>query len=242
MCSKKLWLFVLILLAACKKPTENIKLVIDTDIIKYTAMISATDAQTGNPIGDNAQIAILGDHAAEIYELSGQKEIQLRGGMVTIGLHPDLVPAVAEPLTVNVEITAPGYDRETRAVVFKAEEKQQVVNIALSQTGAESPPVVFPPPPVYDRTVSLNFTGKCPERKDLEIRPSVYVYFKKTGSASPFQYLGYMNKGNIKTNFLALNESYSFQIVYGGNVYQTSQKIEQDSYNLTIDMQGACNF
>lgn len=233
-------LLVLCLLA-CKKPTENVKIVVDTDIIKYTAMINVTDAATGNPAPANASINISGAEAANIYEVSGKKDIHLTGGMVAIGLHPNLVPQTGKPIVITVAISAPGYNTATKQVNFAAETKQQVVNIPISQTGSTSPPVVVPPPPVY-QDVSLVFTGRCPSKPDIQIRPSVYVYFKKTGSTTAYQYLGYMDKGNITTKLLALNETYDFQIAYGGKNYNVSQKIEQTSYNLTIDMADACNF
>lgn len=239
----KLSVLALLLLtfSACKKPTEDIQLVIDTDIIKYTAMINVTDGTNGNAAPSNAVITILGANANDIYELSGEKDIHLNSGMVTIGLHPNVVPKASEPIMVTVEITASGYNKATREVVFTADQKQQVVNISLIRTGSTTPPVVIPPPPVYN-TVSLTFTGRCPSRTDIQVRPSVYVYFRKAGTSSAFQYLGYMDKGNISTNLLALNENYEFQIVYGGETYKVSQKIEQTNYNLTIDMPAACKF
>lgn len=226
---------------ACKKPTENIKVVVDTDIIKYTAMITVTDAQTGNAAPANATITVLGENAQHIYELSGKKDIKLVQGMVTIGLHPNIVPSAQSPIRTTVEIAASGYTTQRREIIFTAEKKQQLVPIGISRVGNTQPPIVVPPPPVYQE-VSLNFTGRCPNRADVEIRPSVYVSFRKSGSTAPFQYLGYMDKGHISTNLLALNESYDFQIVYGGESYQVSQRIEQSSYQLTIDMNEACNF
>lgn len=226
-------------LLACSNPTENIKLVIDTDIIKYTALIQVTDAQTGNQAPSNASIAILGNDAANIYEISGKKDIRLVQGMVTIGLHPNISPST--PITVTAEITAPGYVTQRKNITFNTSLKQQIVAIGISRVGNTTPPVVIPPPLTY-QDVSLNFTGRCPNRADVEIRPSVYVSFRKNGSAESFKYLGYMDKGNISTNLLALGETYDFQIVYGGEGYTVTQKIEQASYNLTIDMTAACNF
>jgi len=232
---------IMCMLSACKKPTENIKIVIDTDVIKYTAMINVTDGQNGNPAPANSTITISGNAASNIYELSGKKNIQLSAGMVTIGLHPSVVPAADQPISIIAEINAPGYNKESRQITFTAEKKQQVVNIQLTRTGSTAPPVVTPPPPVYNQ-VSLTFTGRCPNRKDVEIRPSVYVYFRAAGSNAAFQYLGYMDKGNISTNLLAQNASYDFQIVFGGETYRVNQKIDQTAYNLTIDMPAACNF
>jgi hypothetical protein len=232
---------IMITVVACTKPTENIKIVIDTDVIKYTALINVTDGQDGSPAPANASITISGAAAANIYELSGKKEIKLSSGIVTIGLHPSVVPTADAPISVTAEINAPGYNKESRQVIFKAENKQQVVNIQLTKIGSTTPPVVTPPPPVYNN-VALTFTGRCPNRTDLEIRPSVYVYFKKSGTNTAFQYLGYMDRGAISTNLLEQNGSYDFQIVYGGETYRVTQKIEQTNYNLTIDMPAACNF
>jgi len=226
---------------ACKKPTENIKIVVDTDIIKYTAMVNVTDAQTGAAAPANAVITILGNDAANIYEISGKKDIKLTQGRVTIGLHPNVAPTTANPISITVEITAPNYTKQSRTVTFTAEQRQQLVNIGISKVGNTQPPIVVPPPPVYQE-VSLNFTGRCPSRPDVEVRPSVYVSFKKSGTNNPYQHLGYMDKGNITTNLLALNETYDFQIIFGGEAYQVSQRIEQNAYNLTLDMPEACKF
>lgn len=238
---KTRWLLVMLTLAACKKPTENIKIVIDTDVIKYTALINVTDGQNGSPAPAATTIAITGTAANDIFELSGKKDIKLSSGIVTIGLRPTVAPTTNQPITVTAEINAPGYNRETRQVTFRAESKQQVINIQLTKTGSTAPPVVTPPPPVFNN-VSLTFTGRCPNRTDLEIRPSVYVYFKKSDSNAAFQYLGYMDKGNISTNLLEQGGTYDFQIVYGAETYKVSQKIDQTSYNLTLDMPAACNF
>ncbi|MDQ8006050.1 MAG: hypothetical protein REI64_14705 [Pedobacter sp.] len=226
---------------ACKKPTENIKIVVDTDIIKYTALVQVTDAQTGNAAPANATITVVGENAANIYEISGKKEISLVQGMVTIGLHPNLAPTAEVPINTTVEIAAPGYTTQRKNISFTAAQRQQIVPIGISRVGNTAPPIVVPPPPVY-QDVSLNFTGTCPNRPDIEIRPSVYVSFKKTGGTEPYRYLGYMDKGNISTNLLALGETYDFQIVYGGQSYIVAQKIDQSSYNLTLNMAEACNF
>ena len=236
-----LFMLVLLGLTACTKPTENIKIVLDTDIIKYTAMVNVTDGQTGNPAPSDAIITITGSNAADIYELSGKKEIRLAQGMVTIGLRPSLVPTADQPITITVEINAQGYIKTSKQVTFTATQKQQVIDLPLTKIGSTTPPVVQPPLPIFN-TVALVFIGTCPNRSDLQIRPSVYVYFRKTGSNAAFQYLGYMDKGSLSTNLLALNETYDFQISYGGENYRVSQKVEQSSYNLTISMPNACQF
>ena len=231
---------ILLSLLSCKSPTDNVKLVIGTDIIKYTAMLNVRDAHSGEPAPADATITILGSAAPNIYEMSGKKNILLAAGMVTIGLRPEIVPAADQPISVTVEITAPGYNKTTKEVTFTSTQKQQVIDINITKLGSGTPPVLPTPEPIYNE-VSINFTGTCPDRPEFQVKPSVYLYFRKLNSGTPFQYLGYMDKGNIRTKLLALNESYEFQIVYGGNVYKVSQKIEQPSYDLVIEMPGACD-
>lgn len=237
---KGIKVFCILIIAACKNPTEDLKVVIDTDIIKYTALIHVTDATNGGPAPANTSISITGPAASDIYEVSGKKEIRLNAGIVTIGLGPERVPEPDNPVNITVEINAPGYNKVVKPVSFTAMNEQQIVNIGLIKTGSTQPPVVLPPPTVYN-SVTLNFTGKCSGRSDMEIRPSIYVFFRKAGTNSVFQYLGYMNKGNITTKHLALGETYEFQIAFGGENYEVIQKIEMPNYTLTIDMGSACD-
>jgi hypothetical protein len=237
-----LLVMLVLLLSACKKPTENIALVVDTDILKYTALVYVTDGSNGGLAPSDAIISVTGDAAQHIYELSGKKALTLSAGLVTIGLDPNVIPAEGVPIRVTVEISAAGYKKEVRELTFEAGKKQQMLQIPLSKAGSTTPPVVLPPPAVYDNTVSLNFTGTCRDRKDLVIRPSVYVFFRENGSVNGFQYLGYMEKGNISTNLLLLGKTYDFQIVFGGEAYVVTQQIEQLSYHLSLDMPAACDF
>ncbi|RZK39539.1 MAG: hypothetical protein EOO90_18305 [Pedobacter sp.] len=232
--------FFIIAFSACKEPTENIKLVVDTDIIKYTAMVNVRDAYTGEAAPANATITVTGQAAPNVYELSGKKNIKLVAGKVTIGLHPDIAPTTAAPMTITVEIAAPGYVTQSKQITFTAGQRQQVAQIDIVKVGLPTPPVIPPPAPIYP-DLSIDFTGVCPDRTDFQVRPSVYLYFRKLNSGQRFEYLGYMDKGNIKTKFLQLGETYEFQIVYGGNEYKVSQKIEVSYYALTIQMPGACN-
>lgn len=235
--------FVILLLLsvlACKKPTENIKLVVDTDILKYTAFIRVTDAATGT-IPANAQITISGPAASNIYELSGKKNFNLVQGVVTIGLGPALTPTSTNPVSCTATITANGYTTATRTITFTADKSQQVVNIQIAKAGSTAPPVIIPAPPVFPTPVVLTFTGTCTNRRDFEIRPSVYIMYRETGSNLPYQYLGYMDKGVISTTALGQGKTYDFQTTFNGQDHEVTQKIEKPSYSLTLDMGNACN-
>jgi hypothetical protein len=59
----------------------------------------------------------------------------------------------------------------------------------MTKVGEPTPPLIPDPEPIYNE-VSMTFRGVCPDRTDFEVRPSVYIYFKITGAANAFQYLG----------------------------------------------------
>jgi hypothetical protein len=235
-------LFTLLLLSvfSCKKPTDNVKLVVDTDILKYTAFVRVTDAANGT-IPANAKITISGSAADNIYELSGKKSFNLVQGVVTIGLGPALTPTAANPVSCTATITAPGYNTTVRTITFMADKSQQVVNIQVAKVGSTTPPIVIPEPTVYPTAVALTFTGTCASRRDFEIRPSVYVLFRETGSTLPYQYLGYLDKGVLTTMVLGVGKTYDFQTTFNGEDHSVTQKIEKASYSLTINMGNACS-
>jgi hypothetical protein len=237
--NKGILALVVIMLFACKKPTENLKIVVDTNIIKFTRLIHVSDPATGlTP--PNLTMTVGGASAANIYELSGKKSFNISSGIITIGPGPGAVPTDTAPVTCTVTLSAPGYNTLTQTITFTTAKPQDVVDISLVKTGNTTPVTPLPPLPVYNPT-TLNFTGTCTSRQDIQIRPSVYVYFRETGSNAVYRYLGYMDRGMITTSLLALGKTYDFQIAFGGEVYSLSQKIEQASYDLTLNMGAACN-
>jgi hypothetical protein len=231
---------LLLLVSACKKPTENIKIVVDTNIIKYTVLIHVTDKSNPATPPKNATITITGADAANIYELSGKKQFKLAGGIITIGPGPAAVPTADKPESCIVEIKAPGYVTVSQPVTFTIDKKQQVINISMAKTGVSTNTPPASPPAVYD-PVSLRFIGTCSSRSDLEIRPSMYAFYRETGSGSGFQYLGYMDKGNIVVTALEKGKTYDFQLTYGGQNYVVSQQINEPAYDLKVNMGAACN-
>lgn len=239
---KKLLLVLLLLPLACKKPTENLKIVVDTNVIKYTALIHVTDASNANVVLKSGTLSVSGDNAGDIYEISGNKQFNITNGVITIGPGPAAVPVADNPETYTVQIKIAGYNTVSKSITFTADQHQQVVNVVLSKTGTvNSAPVTQKPLPVYD-AVSLNFTGTCSSRPDLVIRPSMYVFFRETGSGASFQYLGYLDSGNMTVTALEKGKTYDFQVTYDGQNYGTTQRINNASESLTINMGSAiCN-
>jgi hypothetical protein len=231
---------VLLLAFACKNPVEDVKIVVDTNIIKYSSLVHIID-DSGN-IPANITLTVTGAMADNVYEISGKKALTVKDGIISLGLHPSVNPTANNVVKFNVVINAPGYQQLTKEIQFVQDQFQQVVNLTLFKVGTPvvDKPVVTPVPTTTK--VALNFKGRCANNTNLEIRPSIYVFFKESGSSAPYQYLGYMDKGYIETFLLTTGKTYEFKITYSGENYTVTRKIEQTEYTEVINMSSSvCN-
>lgn len=232
---KKALFLLLLCPLACKKPTEDLKIVVDNNIIKYTALIHVTDALNPSASLKTGTLNITGDNAGDLYEISGKKQFNIVNGVITIGPGPNATPKDTTE-TYNIQINVPGYNSTSKKISFTNGQMQQVVNVSVTKVGSNS--TVTPPakPLRVNDPVILNFTGTCAKRTDLVIRPSMYVFFRESDSGAAFQLLGYMDKGVMTTTALETGKKYDFQVTYDGQVYGTSQLVAGTNENLTLAM------
>ncbi|EHQ25825.1 hypothetical protein [Mucilaginibacter paludis] len=237
-------LFATVLLASsCTSPTQDIKIVIDTNVIKYSSLIHITDAADPSVTPAGIVLTITGQDADKIYEISGKKNFTVSGGIITIGVAPSTTPTVDKPVKINVNITAPGYTPVTQAIEFNPGVMQQVNNINLLKIGSPpvvTPPVVTPPTPVVLTPITFNFIGICVNKSNFELRPSIYIFYRETGSATAFQYLGYMDKGQI-TASLVMGKKYDFEMTYASVNYIVTETIAQTAYTEKVTLGDICN-
>ncbi|MEO3404466.1 hypothetical protein AAFN85_11235 [Mucilaginibacter sp. CAU 1740] len=232
---KKALFLLLLCPLACKKPTEDLKIVVDNNIIKYTALIHVTDALNPSAALKNGTLTITGDNAGDLYEISGKKQFNIVNGVITIGPGPNAMPKDTSE-TYDVQVNVPGYNSLSKKITFTNGQMQQVVNVALTKVGNNSTGTQPGKPlPVNDQ-VTLNFTGTCAKRSDLVIRLSMYVFYRESDSGAAFQYLGYMDKGVITTTALETGKKYDFQVTYDGKAYNTSQLLAGTNESLSIAM------
>jgi hypothetical protein len=236
--------FVLLMLlvgASCTKPTQDIKVVVDTNVIKYSALVHVVDAANGSNPPANLSLTISGQDAASIYEISGKKNYTISSGNISLGPTPTLEPTADRPVKFNVVLSAPGYTTVTQAIQINAGQTQQVVNISMVPVNASTKAVAAPVATATATTpVTLNFVGTCANKANFELRPSIYIFYREHGSNTGYQYLGYMNKGVIVAD-LAMGKTYDFSLTYNGISYAVTQKIELTNYSETIDMGNVCN-
>jgi len=237
---------------ACKSPTNDVKVVVDMNIMKYSALMRISDTKGATP--QNVSLSISGTSANDIYEISGKKVFTVKDGVITLGLNPSVTPTNAD-VNYSVVISAPGYKTLTQPMSFKNGVNQQIIAVTLQKSTDDSAPIVATPVPVTPAPVStptspgapavtmvtLDFTGHCANRTNLQIRPSLYVFYRAKG-ATAYQYLGYMTDGHMETTALTVGNSYDFQITYAGENYNVSGVVDKTSYQETFSMGNSiCN-
>ncbi len=228
--------------AACNKLTEDLKLVVDTDVIKHTALIQVRDASNdGAPPPSTTKITISGADADNIYEVSGKKNIKLVAGIVTIGPGPADSVTASNPAECTVTVSAQGYETVSKQITFTAGVAQQIVDIQIQKSGQPAQPLPPIEPPTGNQQVQLNFTGTCSSNPDLRIRPSIYIFYRLNGSGKPYAYLGYMQNGSLSTTALTQGKNYDFQLTYDNTNYSKTQLIQGSAFSVTIDMGKACD-
>jgi len=236
---KTILLGVLLLsVAACQNPTTGVKVTIDMNILKYSVLVRTVDATT-QLVVPGTTMTITGTNASSIYEISGKQVFTVADGNITLGLDPKFNIAAGNA-TFNVVVTAPGYKTTTQAVTFTNGTLQQTINLTIAATTSTATGGTYTPPtPVKTAThFILDFNGHCASKPDLNVRPSLYLYFRDHNAtgANPYVQLGYMDGGHIETDYLAIGKTYDFQITYGGTSYLVTQEIDVPSYTLTFDM------
>lgn len=236
---------LLLSVAACKNPAEDVKVVVDMNIMKYSALLHIGDTNGATP--QNISVAIGGASANDIYEISGKKVFTVKDGVITLGLSPSVTPGTTADVSYTVVISAPGYKVLTQPMSFKNGVLQQIIPVTLQKLSDENPPVVSAPvvtpaPTPTSTKVTLDFTGFCANRTNLQIRPSLYVFYRLKGSGAAYVYLGYMTNGHLETNALTVGKNYDFQITYSGENYNVSGTVDKTSYQETFTMgSSVCN-
>jgi len=137
----------LFLLGSCNKnPLSGLSIVIDPQLMEYTAMVEILDAKDREALsvlGDNLQItfeSVPGSFpASEVLNSNGKnKDYDIIDGRMSIGLHPRVSIAPGEIKAVMMRITADGYQDKTTYLYFQQSLKSQ--NAFISMINLEAPP------------------------------------------------------------------------------------------------------
>jgi hypothetical protein len=127
------WIALIVIMffipTGCKKitdPLENLKLIIDYNLIKTTVDFHIKDAATGQYLGSEASnsalIIISGRDAQGIVDPIGAKlkdnSVKVNRGLASVGISPApaYVPSETKPVQFSIVVIAPGYLTSTKQI------------------------------------------------------------------------------------------------------------------------------
>lgn len=90
--------------------------------------------------------------------------------------------------------------------------------------------------------IKFRAVGYCSSKPNYEFRPSFRVEYKDSSSEykevrENYTFLGDVKDGEFQTELLELSKSYSFRVIYDGDVYEKENVlIDQREYDFTFDV------
>lgn len=151
--SNTIWVVIIALLlfipTSCKKitnPLENLKLIIDYNLIKTTVDFHIMDAATGQFLGaeasNNALIIISGRDAQGIVDPIGARlkdnSVKVNRGLASVGISPApaYTPSESKPVQFSIVVMSPGYLTTTRQISITKTGRHfvEVVLVRLNNT------------------------------------------------------------------------------------------------------------
>lgn len=119
-------------LSSCKKsPIDNVRIVIDPDIIKYSMLLDISDAADNKIKPADVSVSFSGQDAEYIYEAAGKKKFKVQQGLLNIGLGPERILTSGNPAKFTVTISANGYLPVSRDLEMTADRKLQIATVKL---------------------------------------------------------------------------------------------------------------
>jgi hypothetical protein len=123
------------LISSCKKPTEGVNTILNTNVFNATASFQFIDAKTGEQIGfDNVSeevtVQILGDDANKVVDNSGATKIKAAKGFLSVAVENDYTPSPSNPIEFRILANAKGYLTTSVNVSFTSDGQQNhIVNM-----------------------------------------------------------------------------------------------------------------
>lgn len=118
------------ILSRCKNPLDDVQLAVDTNVFQYTTLVEVKSS-AGTPIGSNATVTITGRDADKIYNLAGKKEFQVAGGLLGLGVSPNVTIADGTNLQFTVNVSAPGHLPIAIPVTIAKESKASIMDATM---------------------------------------------------------------------------------------------------------------
>lgn len=134
-------LMVALFVTNCKKPTDGVKLILNTNLIRTAIGLSIIDANTGEPVGysdgTTVNISIEGPDKGAIIDAMGTSEFKTQKGFSNLAIDPDFTPTSAKPIKFVIVASASGYLTTSLPVTIA---KDGGYNYTISMIKISAPP------------------------------------------------------------------------------------------------------
>lgn len=118
-----------LLTLSCNKAKENIDIQINADIIHYSVLLEVSEPSGTTPVG--LSMSVTGSDAGAIYDIVGNRNLQLSNGLITLGVSPKNEPTGGNPVNFSVKISGPGYASVTVPVIIDKGQFNQVKTVRI---------------------------------------------------------------------------------------------------------------
>jgi hypothetical protein len=108
---------------ACKRPTDDLDLIVNTDIYKAPVLLRFVNAKsTATKQPGDFNVSITGKNANLVNTGDGGKDFKAVSGFVTLALDPSANPTPEHPVSFMVSADVPGFKRAHQLVTITGEE------------------------------------------------------------------------------------------------------------------------
>src|SRR5690554_3294845 len=141
-------------LSQCQDPLEGIEIKVGTNVLDYTLNLQINDGN-GNAVS-GLNVEITGQDAASIYNLAGEKNFTISGGILGLGVHPKAEPLSGKPVMFSVVLSGADYITQVVPVSISEGEFQSVktVSIAKKEATPEGVSIISPTVGVENGAIS----------------------------------------------------------------------------------------
>jgi hypothetical protein len=141
---------------SCDKVTQDLDLIVNADVIRYSVLLQVTEPSGALPA--NLSISVTGEDANAIYDISGNKDLVISNGMITLGVHPRNEPTETDPIRFSVKLSGANHLATTIPVTIKKDQFNQIKTGTILKLSAAPATVA-----VVNKTVTLAPNGTSAE-------------------------------------------------------------------------------
>lgn len=151
---KKIWIALLAITSLgftqCTKPTENFTISINPDVFDNVVAVKFYDGATPGTAPAGIRIAITGDVAPSVYEVSGYRKFTVVDGVISLGLLPKAAPTEGNPVVFVINAEADGYLPVRIPVTLLAGQETKLITVSMVNLNNPPPGVT-----VVQKTTTL---------------------------------------------------------------------------------------